>query len=126
MDRGIYLGKHHPRYHLPEAFTSLYHDRSNSPSPLLRIFQKFAPDIAAICAPSSTPDAAVSSFISHSPLSHCHEAINKSIAHRLQTDFLPTLDNDSEHNIEEIVDGANSAKASSTFLALMNGTGRAK
>ena len=35
----------------------------------------------------------------------CHDAINTNIKHRLQSDFLQRLDEDSKHNIEEILDG---------------------
>jgi len=88
LQRGIFVGQHRPRYHLPPAFTSLYNNHQHSSSPLFSIFYKFAPDLASLWTSNNTTDA-----------------INTNIKHRLQSDFLQRLDKDSEHNIEEILDG---------------------
>ena len=107
IQRGIFLGQHRPRYHLPPAFTSLYNNHQHSSSPLFSFstFYKFAPDLASLCTSNNTTENQISTFISHSPLHQCHDAINTNIKHRLQSDFLQRLDKDSEHNIEEILDG---------------------
>jgi hypothetical protein len=105
IQRGIFLGQHRPRYHLPPAFTSLYNNHQHSSSPLFSIFYKFTPDLASLCTSNNTTENQISAFLSHSPLHQCHDAINTNIKHRLQSDFLQRLDKDSEHNIEEILDG---------------------
>ena len=95
IQRGIFLGQHRPRYHLPPAFTSLYNNHQHSSSPLFSIFYKFAPDLASLCTSNNTTENQISTFISHSPLHQCHDAINTNIKHRLQSDFLQRLDKDS-------------------------------
>jgi hypothetical protein len=83
IQRGIFLGQHRPRYHLPPAFTSLYNNHQHSSSPLFSIFYKFAPDLASLCTSNNTTENQISTFISHSPLHQCHDAINTNIKHCL-------------------------------------------
>eukprot|EP00984_Skeletonema_dohrnii_P016248 scaffold7173_cov81-Skeletonema_dohrnii-CCMP3373.AAC.1 len=100
---GVNLGKHRKRYMLPQPITSLYEDHTNNPSKLLQLFNKFGPEIATICTKQDSNQ--MEPFINSTKLNTCHERINTSLADRLTEDVIFNLDQDSKHNIEEILDG---------------------
>ena len=105
IQNGVFLGKHRKRYILPEAFTTLFDNTETNSSPSLQLFHKYATKISQVCAPNTKQNNQTKEFISNSSLHKCHDAINTEIKHRLKTDILLSLEDDSKHNAEEILDG---------------------
>ena len=96
------IGLTSPRLHAIPAFIlstkttidTIQRGRGIFSSPLFSIFYKYAPELASLCTSNNTTEIQIFTFISHSPLHQCHDAINTNIKYRLQTDFLQRLDKD--------------------------------
>ena len=101
---GVFVGPHRERVMLPDSITSLYADRENNTSTTFQIFNKYAPAIASLCTGDSSPNG-ISTFINNTPISKCHEIINKQTSSNLHHRMLHYLPEDSKHNVEEITDG---------------------
>ena len=103
INEGVYTSPHKPRTKLPRSIVSLYQSTTNFTPPATSIFEKYAPELARICHPTRSTRDRLTSFIHHTSVNTCRERIATSLAQRLTQSFKTIVDDDSVHNVEEIL-----------------------
>jgi hypothetical protein len=100
---GVYTGTHTTRTKLPRSITSLFHPTQQYSPPSMEIFNKYAQEFAQICQPHQAAHNRVNAFIHRTSQKTCQDRIAAEIAQRLTTNFATNVDEDSVHNIDEIL-----------------------